>query len=225
MPARQATGFLNALDEVDRAALGELGHVRRFAKGRMLFLEGDRSDDVILLREGQVKIVSAGWEGGENLLAIRGPGDLIGELTAIDDSNHPRIATAVAMCSVRAQVLPASDFLHFVASRPGVALSLLRALSKRMRDSDRRRVEYGSYDAAHRLARVLLELAGEHGRAVTGGTNIGLPLSQDELAGLIGASRESVARALGTLRARGHVVTARRSIVIVDLVQLQRYAP
>ena len=224
MPAWEPAGFLSALDDVDRAALVELGHAKRFAKGRMLFLEGDRNDDVIVLREGQVKIVCTGLDGRENLLAVRGPGDLIGELSAIDERRHPRTATAVAMSSVRAQIVSAKDFLAFLHSRPGAALALLRTLSKRQRDGDRRRVEYGSYDASHRLARVLVELADEHGRGVTEGTDIGLALSQDELAGLIGSSRESVARALATLRRRGHIVTARRSIVIVDLEQLRRYA-
>jgi len=224
VPAWETAGFLSALDEADRAALVQLGHVRRFAKGRMLFLEGDHNDDVIVLREGQVKIVSTGSDGRENLLAVRGPGDLIGELSAIDESKHPRTATAIAMCSVRAQIVSAEDFLHFLSPRPAAALALLRTLSKRQRDGDRRRVEYGSYDASHRLARVLVELADEHGRGVVGGTDIGLALSQDELAGLIGSSRESVARAVATLRRRGHIVTARRSIVIVDLEHLRRYA-
>jgi CRP-like cAMP-binding protein len=216
-------GFVAALDDRDRADLLGLGSRRRYRSGTALFFEGDRSDFVVVLREGRVKVLCTTSGGRELVLALRGAGDLVGELAAIDGDPEPRAATVVALEPVLAQVIAAEIFRDFVASRPRVALGLLRSLTARLRVADRRQVEFGGYDTSRRLASVLVELAEEYGLASEEGISIDVPLSQEELAGMIGGSRESVARALARLRARGLVQTRRRGISICDLDRLRRF--
>ncbi len=215
--------FVALLDEPDRVVLAGVGRQRSYRRGAVLLLEGDRSDHVLIVHEGRVKIVSTTAEGREILLAVRGPGELIGELAALAAGPEPRSASVIALEPVVAQVVSGPDFLGFLEARPRALMIVLRKVVDRQRDSDRRRVEFGSQHTMGRVAGYLAEMAERHGRPVDGGTEIGVALSQDELAGYIVASRESVARALTTLRRRGLITTARRKIVVLDLDGLQTY--
>ena len=204
-------------------ALRATGTVRRFRVGQVLFHEGDPSNHVAVITAGEVKVSSAHERGGETVLAIRRAGDLIGELSAIDD--RPRSATATAITPVEAVVVPAAAFWAFLTEHPGAAVALLRTVVARLRDADRQRVEFGSQQSLPRLARRLLELAESHGRRAPDGTiHIELPMTQEELAGWVGASRESVARVLRALRSTGAITTARRAITVVDLERLRELA-
>jgi CRP-like cAMP-binding protein len=171
-----------------------------------------------------VRVFCTTLEGREPLLAVRRAGELIGELAAIDGELQPRMATIVAMEPVLARVIPAVQFLEFVVTRPEVGVALLRSLTARLRAADRRRVEFGGYDTLHRLASLVLEMAEEHGVADDEGIRIDVALSQEELANMIGASRESVARAVARLRSSGALDTRRRGITVIDIEQLRRYA-
>ncbi len=121
------------------------------------------------------------------------------------------------MGPVEAQVFSAEVFRRVLADTPGVALGLLRMLIDRIRDSDRLRVEFGARDTLGRVALRLVVLADTAGEMVEDGVKIGIPLTQEDLAGWIGASREAVTRGLGSLRNRGLIRTGRREIVILDL--------
>jgi CRP/FNR family transcriptional regulator, cyclic AMP receptor protein len=123
---------------------------------------------------------------------------------------------------VEALVVEARAFRAFLQERPRLALLLLELLSRRLRDADRKRVEFAAHDAVGRVAARLVELARDHGQAGDGGVEITLPLSQDELAGWTGSSREAVAKALHTLRSLGWVRTGRRRITVLDLDALRR---
>jgi CRP/FNR family transcriptional regulator, cyclic AMP receptor protein len=215
-----AIGFLGVLDGVQAAALRERAITRRFRKGHALFHQGAASDAVIVLVRGRVKVSTIAGDGKEIVLAFRGPGDLLGELAAID--GEPRSATVEAIEPVEALAIAAADFRSFLLAHPEVALLLLQMLSRRLRDADRKRVEYGAYDTVGRVSARLVELAERYGEPVAKGLRIGLPLSQEELAGWTGASREAVSKALQTLRKVGWVVTERRRITVLDLDALRR---
>ncbi len=215
-----AIGFLAALDPEQSEALHEHGIVRAFRKGQALFHQGGTSDRVVVLLSGRVKVSSVTEEGKEIVLAFRGPGDLLGELSALD--GEPRSATVEAIEPVEALAIPAADFRSFLIGHPEVALLLLRMLSRRLRDADRKRVEYGAHDTVGRVSARLVELAERYGEPVKRGLQIGLPISQEELAGWTGASREAVSKALQTLRKVGWVVTERRRITVLDLEALRR---
>jgi CRP/FNR family transcriptional regulator, cyclic AMP receptor protein len=220
LPAGPAGGFLAALGPGERATLATIGRWRSYRRGDLLFLEGERSDDVYLVVEGRARVFITTAAGNEVTLSVRGPGDLVGEMAALDPV-APRSATVVALAVLRCRVIRAAELIEFLEGQPRAALALLHLVIGRLRDSDRRRAEFGSYDATRRLARILVEAAASAPTAVPGG---GLALSQQELAGLIGASRESVGRALAELRRLGLVSTGRRTITVHDPAALRLYA-
>ena len=218
--ATTGEGVASALLGPDWAALLGRGRQRRYPRNSRLFHEGDLSDSVIAILEGRVKLVVTTDAGDESLLGIRGPGELVGELAALDPA--PRLASAVALEPLTVQALTADEFRAFVAENGRVALQLMRMLICRLREADRRRGEFGAYDAASRVARLLADLAAEHespgrGRAV-------VRLSQQEIGELVGASRESVGRALAALRDRQLVTTGRRSVTVLETGALRSFS-
>jgi CRP-like cAMP-binding protein len=212
------------LDPQDRTDLLALGRRRRYLRRTPIILQGDDSDAVMVLLEGRVKITVVTADGREVVLAIDGPGDVLGYFEALDRVVGPRLATNTALEPVECQVLTGAEFRSFVDGHPAVAVALLRWVIRRLWTSDHRRIEFGSLDVPHRLARYLLELADRPGRPQHGSIDLDIPLTQDELASVISASRDSVVRALTTLRATGLVTTARRRIAITDLDGLRLYA-
>jgi CRP-like cAMP-binding protein len=217
-----ARGFLSVLSEEEREALVERGTRRRFPRGTALFHEHDESDHVVVVLSGRLKVYSVTSEGKEVVFAFRNPGDILGELSALD--RRPRSAGVAAIEPVEALFVAAIDFRAFLQRHPRVALLLLEMLSWRLRDADRKRVEYAAFDSVGRVAARLVELSEEHGQPAGEGVEITLPLSQDELAGWTGSSREAVSKALHTLRELGWVETSRRRITVLDLESLRRRA-
>jgi CRP-like cAMP-binding protein len=160
--------------------------------------------------------------GREVVLAFRGPGELVGELSALDD--EPRSATIVAVDRVEALTLTAHEFRSFLTEHPSASLALLRMLSRRLRDADAKRIEFAAFNTLARVAVRLLELCERFGREEGGSVRIALPLSQEELAGWTGASLESVGRALQTMRSLNWIETRRREIRVLDPEALRRAA-
>lgn len=204
----------------EQTALRKAGHPRRWERGATVMTEGDTSDWVLVLTEGRVKVSSHTSSGNEVVLAVRGPGGLIGDMSSIDGS--PRSATVTALEPVAGVIV--GDFPGFLREHGNVAVLLLQMVTGRLRDSDRKRIEYGAFDTTGRVATRLVELAERYGEPTNGGLRVALPLSQDELAGWTGASREAVSKALRTLRDRGLIETGRRRVVIHDLEGLRKRA-
>jgi CRP/FNR family transcriptional regulator, cyclic AMP receptor protein len=224
--------YLGSLAADERTALGDIGHARSYRRGERMILEGDQNDTTYLVLEGRVRVFTGTPEGNEVTLCVRGPGDLIGEMGALDPGER-RSASVIALEPVRCRVIAARELQAFLEAHPRSTLALLRLVISRLRGADRRRTEFGPYDATRRLARVLVEAADESAGAPdpgrrrdrdASGVRLGLALSQHELSGLIGASRESVARGMAELRRRGLVTTGRRSVTILDADGLRSFA-
>ena len=207
-----------------RARLAEIlpaGRIVRYAPRETLFSQGEPSDHIAILLAGIVKITASTANGREALLGLRGAGEIVGEFAALYHS--PRSATVRALDNVQARLVPASAFIAVLHRHPDALFGLLHAILGRLRESDRRRLEFAGFDVRERVARLLVELAGTHGEpAADGSVAIGLPLSQAEIAGATGASREAVAKALRTLRACGAVATSRQRITLLDREALMR---
>jgi CRP-like cAMP-binding protein len=209
--------IVGAFSPAQREALDALGRLRNYRRGSQVFAEGDRSDFVILVMDGRLKVLASTVNGGESVLGIRGPGSLVGELAAFDGG--PRTASAIALDPLTVRVITAHEFKNFVSSTPGAAVELIHMLMGRLREGDRRRLEFGAYDATARVAHLLCDLATERG-AGRGG-EVQVRLAQHEIAGLVGASRESVARALAALREQELVTTGRGFVTVLDLDALR----
>lgn len=214
--------FLDVLEEGDRRRLHERGVVRRFARGAAIAHAGQPGDRVVVMLSGHVKLTRVTDDGRDVLLAIRGPGDLVGEQSAID--GEPRAASIVAIDAVEALAIVPGEFLAFVVATPAASLYVMRLLNTRLRDADAKRVGFAAQDVVGRLAARLVELSERFGRPVDDGVAIELALTQEDLAGWVGASREATSRALQQMRGLGWVTTGRRAITCHDLDALRRRA-
>ena len=214
--------FLATLTSEESEWLRRAGVNRRFPGGTALFHERQPSDRVMLLIAGRVKIASTSEDGREAVLAFRGPGDVLGELSAID--GQPRSASVIAVEEVEVVVIPATDFRAFLERAPRATLWLLTRVIARLREADRKRAEFGASDTIGRVAARLIELAERYGEPTPGGVRIDLPITQEELASWVGSSREGVNKALHTLKGLSWVETERRSITVVDMEALRRRA-
>ena len=218
---RSVGGFASGLSEAEQRALFSAGRGCTYRRNARVFSEGDRTDFVVVILEGRAKVLVTTRDGGESVLGVRGPGTLVGELAAFDGG--PRVATAVALEPLTVRLLSAEEFRAFVARQPGAGVELIRMLIGRLREADRRRAEFGTYDTLPRVARLLGDLIADDDASEVRGPHH-VRLTQDEIAGLIGASRESVARALATLRARGLVTTGRGTVTVHDPSELRAFA-
>ena len=214
--------FLSLLSPEDRAAVETSGHRRRYGRGSVILSSGDDSSSVLIVLEGRVKIARPSFEGHESVLAFCGPGDLVGDLGALD--GHERSSDVAALEPVVTLALGGGEFRRLLKDRPGVAKALLTVLAERLRAAGRERADFGSYSVTGRVARRLVDLCEGYGTVTDGGVEIALPLTQEELAGWTGASREAVSKALGTLRRLGWVETNRRGLVVTDIEALRAYA-
>lgn len=208
-------GLLAELTDDARASFESLATRRQYPDGATLFFEGDPSDWVLGIVAGQVKVSALTDDGREVVLAVCGPGESLGELSAID--GRARSATATAMGDVEALLLTVDRFEAFLDAHPAVARSLLRTIAERLRDADRREVEFAALDSVGRVAARLVDLVERFGvPADDGGIRIELAITQEEIAGWTGCSGEAASKALAELRRLGLVATARRSITVVD---------
>ncbi|MGW3334403.1 Crp/Fnr family transcriptional regulator [Streptomyces rubiginosohelvolus] len=214
--------FLARLESEDREALLHLGRELTFPARSALMHQHEPSSHVLLILHGWTKVTASAENGYEALLALRGPGDIVGESAAL--TGRPRSATVTALAPVRASAIERGSFRDFVAHSPTVSLKLLGLTSDRTRAADQRRLEFASMSVRERFAVLLLDLLHTHGRRTEAGIEIDVPLSKQELAGAVGASREMVQRLLKDLRTRGIVVTGRRTLVIVRPGTLRRIA-
>lgn len=214
--------YLARLEDGPRDDLLSLGLPQSLPPNTVVLHEGEPSSHVLLVLSGWLKVTASSANGHEALLGLRGPGDVVGELAAVDGSlRSARVSTlyAVQLVAVRS-----ADFLRFLERHPRAAIALLGVVADRLRAADRNRLEAAAHTVPERLARLLLDLAEQHGAEEPEGIAITVPLSQRELAGSVGASREAVARVLRDFRERGAVTTRRRLVVVLRPQVLRRVA-
>jgi CRP/FNR family cyclic AMP-dependent transcriptional regulator len=213
------TPFLGQLGSGDAEALMQLVRRRSVRRSQLILRAGAAGDDVVVVLEGHVKLVAYGADRREVVLAIRGPGELIGEMAAL--AGQRRTATVIAVDDVEVGYLAADELRSFLVAHPDVALVLIRMLVRRLSEADRDRVDLATQDSVGMVAKRLVELATEHGKRVEEGTLIEFSLTQDELASWTGATRETVSRALRLMRRVGWIATDHRSITVLDLAALR----
>jgi CRP/FNR family cyclic AMP-dependent transcriptional regulator len=214
--------FFSDLTADDRATLAETLQQRTSARGDIIFREGERGDTVYLVVEGKVKITTGGSGNRENLLAILGPGDVFGELTLFDPS--PRTATATALTELRYASLSHDQLRAWLQTRPDVAGMLLAVLARRLRRTNQSMADLVFTDVPGRVAKALLELSERFGAPAGVGIRVEHGLTQEELAQLVGASRETVNKALADFATRGWLRLESRAVVLLDRDRLARRA-
>ncbi len=203
-------------------ALLASGHPRDFAAEEVLVNQGETTRHVFVLIDGVTKVTCSSRNGRRVLLAIRSRGDLIGELASLDGS--PRIATVTATGPVSAVVIAHRDFEAFLARNPEVSQAVSASIAGKFRSTTQRVVDYGAHDAPVRLARVLYRLYQDYGLRKGDRVELGIPITQPELASIIGASEAAVQKALAGLRQGGIVSTGYRTNAITSFAALAKAA-
>lgn len=214
--------FWLMLTAAERTALEAAGWTSVFARNDALCREGDRTSHLFVVLDGWVKITSVSKDGQQLVHVLRGKGELIGEMAG--ETGAPRTATMLASTSVRALLVTHEAFVAFLRKHPNAERIYQRSLVLRWTETATARVNMVTMTVAQRLADLLVDLAEEYGTASADGITIDPPLSQEDLAGLIGTTRAPVTRALRNWRDRGLIRTAHRNITITNLDTLRRIA-
>jgi CRP/FNR family transcriptional regulator/CRP/FNR family cyclic AMP-dependent transcriptional regulator len=218
---KQTTLFAN-INEVELQAIARHIVPRTFKPGEIIFYEGDPGRFLYLVKSGQVRIFINGLDGSETSVILFGkPGDIFGELAIIDGLN--RSASAVALGATVLYTMSRESFRDQMRRHPQLALNFMKVLSQRVRYNTKQMDSLATLDVPQRLARKLLELAQDYGRAETRGVRIDMALTQTNLASLIGATRESTNKSLGEFRKQGwiHLESGQISILDPDALRAQ----
>ena len=198
------------LSDKDLALINDLAIDKHVTKGNVVLTEGEVGDSLYAIVSGRVKVFIGDEDGREIILKILGPGDFFGEMSLID--KQPRSASVSTLENSAFKVLSHSAFEKSVEMAPGIATLVMRALAKRLRDADRKISTLALMDVYGRVANTLLELA----ITTNGKLVVGERLSQQDIANMVGASREMVNRILKDLSDRGYISVESKTITIHD---------
>ncbi|CPZ76379.1 cAMP-binding protein [Mycobacteroides abscessus] len=185
-----------------------------FPRGHTVFAEGEPGDRLYIIITGKVKIGRRSPDGRENLLTIMGPSDMFGELSIFDPG--PRTSSATTITEVRAVSMDRDALRAWIADRPEIAEQLLRVLARRLRRTNNNLADLIFTDVPGRVAKQLLQLAQRFGTQEGGALRVTHDLTQEEIAQLVGASRETVNKALADFAHRGWIRLEGKSVLISD---------
>jgi len=211
-----------SLDQDGAQALMESLTEQIVVKGEILFHEGEFGDHLFLILEGKVKLGHASTDGRESLMAVLGPGEMFGELSLFDPGL--RAATATALTQARVLSLGNTQLMPWLAGRPEVAAALLQALARRLRRTNEAMADLVFSDVPGRVAKALMELGEKFGTLIPGGLLVTHDMTQEELAQLVGGSRETVNKALADFAQRGWISLESRQVLILDVERLGKRA-
>lgn len=216
------SGFWGLLGDGERESLKSASRPRTFSDGMPLCLEGEPSTHVFILLSGWVKIITVTGDGREMLAALRGAGDIVGEIAQVTGY---RTATVQAAGTVRSLIVGAERFGTFLDSHAAADRAYRHIMAEYQRAAHKSQRSMALASGPQRLATLLLDLAGpEDAKRADDDSRTALPLSQEELASLIGSARSTVTRALSDWRSRGIIATRQRHITILDRPALSRIA-
>jgi CRP-like cAMP-binding protein len=213
----QKVPLFNQLAPADLQRVLEVARERAYPKNSVILFEDDPGDALYVVAKGQVKVVLIGEDGREVILSVLGEGEFFGEMALIDD--EPRSAHVIAMEDSALLVLRREDFQGLLMQTPGIALAMLRELTRRLRRVDEKVGSLVLLDVNGRVARLLLDLADE-----AAGERITRRLTHHTIAQMIGSSRETVSRTMRELVDKGLIEVSRRDIVIRDRSALEAAA-
>jgi CRP/FNR family cyclic AMP-dependent transcriptional regulator len=216
---KQVPLFAGLADE-DIRELMSVAKRRTFRSGEVIFHREDPGQVLYVIKEGKVKISLISPDGQEISLVVFGKGECFGEFAILD--GLPRSADAIAMEKVECYTLQRSDFHKAIMRNPKIAIQVMEVLSKRLRSTDQMVEDLIFLDVYGRVAKKLLELADTHGTKVENGIRIDVRLTQQELASMVGSSRESVNKVMGYFTDKNFISTDKHKITLHRITDLKR---
>jgi len=212
--------LFSALSDEEAASLRASMTLVKVTKGHTLFKEGEEGDRLYVVLDGKLKLGKSSPDGRENLQEILGPGEMFGELSLFDP--EPRTATATAVTDAKLLALAHDQVIGLVARHPQASLELLRRLAQRLRKSNEILADLVFADVPGRVAKAIIDLGARFGQQKDDGLHVNHDLTQEELAQLVGASRETVNKALADFASRGWVRLEPRAVVVLDYERIAK---
>ena len=217
---KQVPLFADLADEEVRELM-TVARRRTFRAGEIIFHREDPGQVLYVIKEGKVKICLISPDGQEMTLTILGKGEYFGEFALLD--GLPRSTDAIASERVECYTLQRTDFHNAIMKNPKIAIQALEVLSKRLRNTNQMVEDLIFLDVYGRVAKKLVELADAHGvRAEDGGIRIEMRLTQQDLASMVGASRESVNKVMGYFTDKNFISTDKHRITLHRIADLKR---
>lgn len=210
------------LRQSDQMELLRMMEEVRLRRGEVLFDEGDLGDRLYVITEGKLKVGHTSIDGRDNLIAVLGPGEMLGELTLFDPGPRSTTATAISRASLLSLRHP--ELMRFMQTRPQLAQDMLRSLAQRLRRTNAALADLVFSDVPGRVAKALIDLGERFGTPVEGGIYVSHDLTQEELAQLVGASRETVNKSLAEFVSRNWIRLEGRAVTLLDVERLTRRA-
>ncbi len=221
MALLQEMPLFQGLRREDLAVLAHDLHLREYARDETVFRQGDENREIYVVLRGKIRIFKISPAGNETTIDIFAAHDVFGELAALD--NRPRSASARAIENSALLVMAQERFLYHLERIPGLALNLARLLAHKLRWTASFAESIAQYDAAGRLLHILISYTERYGTEVEPGKvyRLDLPLSQSDLASMVGARREWVNRLLNEWRRRGLIRYRRGMFTILDMPRVK----
>ena len=211
----------SALADDDLVQVVDVTVPRSFGAGETVFREGDSGDTCYVVRAGQVRAVRDHSDGRSITLATFGPGEIFGELAMFDD--EPRSATVEAVEDTDAVAILGADMRRLLREHPDIAVKMLGALARRLRDTNERLARQSFQTVQSRVAAVLADMVAAARSQGAGETDVLITATQNDLAQLAGSSRESASRFLAVLERAGVISQGRGRLTVHDPGRLEGY--
>ena len=213
--------FFSLLTEKELDLIDNIASEKDYKKGEYIFFEGEAGEKFFIIKEGQVKLTKMIKNGDEQILNIFSNNDIIAEIVAFDKGSYP--ASAVTMTDTEVIVFDQSELEELIMKHPSIGVKLLREMSGRLRRAQQNVRDLALKDSSARVAGILIFLAEKYGKKKQDKVVLDISLTQQELASMIGSSRETVSRVLGQFENEALIKTSRKKIIIYQIEKIKSY--
>lgn len=220
-PSLRKIPLFSFLDDRQLAEIDRLIMERTYQKGRIIFVEGEPGEAVFFLKSGRVKISKQSEDGREQILHFIHPGEIFAEVVLFDGGTYPASAEAVEDSKIG--LVRNSDMERITMANPDIALGMIKIMARRLRMAQKQINDLALMDTSRRMASTLIFLAADQGVPCEGGTAIEMSLTNQDLANMIGTSRETANRILGDLRRQKAIRVDKKQILITDMKRLRSW--
>lgn len=212
--------YFSHLDQEELQIIDEITNIKKYKKDEIIFFEGEKGNYIYIIKKGKVKMLKMNQDGDEQILNIFKKNDILAEVIVFDKENYP--ATAIALNEVELFVIDSDKLSKIFLDYPQITVKIMKVMSGRLRRAQQNIRDFGLKDSKSRLASLLYHLAEKHGKE-SGENEISfsLFLTQQELANMIGTTRETVSRTLKNIEKKDIITTSRKKIVINDMKSLK----
>ena len=212
--------LFSSLKDEELEAIARVSVLKNCPKDTLILIEDEEGDALFIIREGKVKVTSFSETGKEVIFSILGVGDFFGDMSLLD--GKPRSASVISLEESSVYILRRADFHRIIEKHPNIALKLLKELTSRLRKADERIESLALLDVRGRVAGILLQLAEESGKKTPEGIVIRSRPTHQDLANMVGTTRETVTRILKQMENGNYIILSGKDVTILDPERLKR---